>query len=169
MLAIFAYCRCSTSIYTEAEFGDEANGAEHPQRVLIEALRGVTDGPHQLVLYVLLTIVRVYNLSFRVIEGDGVDGEVAAGEGLQEGSAELHLIRSAFVGGAGRGAIGRHFDDGEPRVLGAGLHADRTVVILVKRVGKYGLDLLRSRVRGDVPILRLEADNQVADAPTDEG
>src|SRR3989344_4443757 len=178
MLAIFAYCRRRISVNTKGEFCYKANGAQHTQCVFIETLPSVTNGTNGLVLYVLLTIIRVNDMSFsakggsafggRLVEGDGIDGEIAASEVLGEGSAELHLVWSALIGVGGLGAVGGHFNNGEPLIGRAGLHAHGPVVIFIKRVRKYGLDLLWIGIGSDVPILRFATNEEVAHASADQ-
>src|SRR3989344_5242101 len=97
MLTIFAYGGGGVPINAEIKFCNKTHGTQHSQSVLIKTLWCVADCPYQFVLYVLLPIVGVYNVSFSVIECDSVDGEVATGKIFKQGSTELHCIRSAFV------------------------------------------------------------------------
>ncbi len=107
-------------------------------------------------------------MSFRIIECDGIDGEVATGEVFKKGSAEFNFVRSASIRICGFGTVRRYLDYGRPFISAACFYTDGAVVIFIKRVRKYTLNLFRCRVCGDVPILRFSADEQVADTPADK-
>src|SRR3989338_10282112 len=59
-------------------------------------------------------------------------------------------------------AVRGHFDYLEPWVLGFCDDTDGAVLVLVKSIFEKCLDFLRRRIRCDVPILRLAAEDQVA-------
>ena len=107
-------------------------------------------------------------MSLRVVERDGIDGKVAASKVLKQGSAKLHFVRTALVGIGGLGAVGSYLNNSEARILRTSLHADGSVVIFIKRIRKYGLDLRRCRICGDVPVLWLAPDDKVAHASADK-
>ena len=79
--------------------------------------------------------------------GQRVDGEVAPGEVVLDRLAELHPRRSAEVGVVDVRPEGRH-------LVGATVAADRhrSEAVLVERIGEDCLDLVRPRVRGQVPV-----------------
>src|SRR3989344_1622635 len=116
MLAIFAYGACCLAINTEAEFGDEAHCPEHAKSVLAEAVRRYANGSDQFVLYVLLAIVRVDQVSLSIIERDGVNGEVAAREVLGQRGAELYPVGTPLIRILRLGAVGSDLNDGDPLV-----------------------------------------------------
>src|SRR3989344_5183761 len=116
MLAIFAYGACCLAINTEAEFGDDAHCPEHAKSVLAEAVRRYTDGSDQFVLYVLLTVVWINDVSFIVVERDGVNGEVAAREVLGQRGAELYPVGTPLIRILRLGAVGSDLNDGDPLV-----------------------------------------------------
>ena len=62
-------------------------------------------------LNVLLSFIGVYNMSFRLIQGHGVDREVPSGEVFLQRVPESDLIRPALVRIAAFGTIWRHFYD----------------------------------------------------------
>src|SRR3989344_9105394 len=106
MLAIFLNrCRSST-LDAETELGDEAPRTQHPKRIFAEALARISDRAHDFVLYVLLAVVRVNKLSFMNVQGDRVDGEVAASEVFEKGSAEGDRVRPGPCWGGGPRAGG---------------------------------------------------------------
>src|SRR3989338_1876629 len=107
-------------------------------------------------------------MSLTLVKRDGVHRKVAAREIPEKGSAELYGIRSPLVRIARFEPVGGYLNDSETRILGARLHPDRAIVIFVERIGKYGLYLLGLRVGVDVPILRLQADNKIADTAADQ-
>src|ERR1035437_9097844 len=144
MLTILANCCGGISIDTEIKLGDETDGAEHAERVLAESLVCIPYRAQEFVLYVLLTVIGVNDMSFRLIERDGIDCEVASGEILLERLPPLDLVRSTLVGVFRRGTVRRNLDDSGTGILTLGLHAHGTIVVLVERLRKYDLYLLRS-------------------------
>jgi hypothetical protein len=56
-------------------------------------------------------------MSFRIIEGDGVDGKVAPSQILKQGSAELDFVWSALVRIFRFGTVGSNFNYREPGIL----------------------------------------------------
>src|SRR3989344_2235824 len=97
MLTILAYRGSGIPVYAEAELGNETDGAKHTQSVFVEALCRIPDRAHQLVLYVLLTIVWVNKMSFTIFKSDSVDGKIPASKAFKQGSAKLNFVRSALV------------------------------------------------------------------------
>src|SRR3989344_1427654 len=98
MMRICLNCRSCLIINAESELGHEPDGSEHPERVLVKSLRGIADGPENLVLYVLLAFIRVYELIFTLIESNCVDRKVATSQILEQRSTELDHVRPAPIG-----------------------------------------------------------------------
>src|SRR3989344_106205 len=113
MLTIFAYSCCCITVDAETELSDETHCTKHAQRVFIEALRRLTYGTHQFVLYVLLTVVGVNKMSFRIFQRNSVDGEVATGEILEQGSTKCDGVWPTLVRVFRLGAVGSYFDNSE--------------------------------------------------------
>ena len=91
----------------EVEPGRDAHRAQQAQRVLVEASAGVAHGAHQPGLEVALSIGRIDQaaggLGPASAPGDGVDGEVAPGQVLEDVLAEGDACRA----GDGRRSDGR--------------------------------------------------------------
>ena len=75
----------------EAEAARKTDRAEQPQGVLVEALGWGTDGSDDSVAQIVLTAKRVVDRAAARVERDGVDGEVAPRQIVQQAATELHL------------------------------------------------------------------------------
>src|SRR3989344_4372734 len=117
MLVIFAYCGCGRAVNTEPKLSNEAYGTKHTECIFVEALRSNADSPHQFVLDVLLSLVRVNELSLSVFKRDGVHREVASREILKQGSAELYRVGPALIRIGRLNTIRGHLNNSELRVF----------------------------------------------------
>ena len=145
----------------------EAHRAQHPQRVLAEALVRLADGPQDARLEIALTPEEVHELAGRAVlpgsPGHRVHREVAARQVLPERVGERDVIGAAMVGVAGFDAVGRDLD-----LVVARSDDHRAEAIGVERLREELLDLLRCRVRRDIPVLRIDAADRVAHAAADD-
>ena len=81
----------------EVEPGRDAHGSQQAQSILVESADGIAHGPHQPGLEITLPIGGIDHARGRVgtatTPGDGVDGQVAPGEVLEDVLAEGDRIR----------------------------------------------------------------------------
>jgi hypothetical protein len=142
----------------------EADGAQHAQVVLGEADGGIADGADEVRVEIGAAADEIADFAGGRIEEEGVDGEIAA-EGVFAGVGEGDGFGAAAVGIGGIGAIGGDFDGNA--VIG---HDDDDAEGLAEgdRLGKERFDAVGERVGGDVPVLGLAAEQEIADAAADE-
>ncbi|MCW0422840.1 hypothetical protein NB713_000783 [Xanthomonas sacchari] len=154
----------------EIELGRQAHRTQHAHRVLAVALLGVADQLHQPRLHILEAADVVAHRE--VLDGvvQGVAGEVAAHrivldaavDVVADQAAVVHLAVAAAV--VDVGAEGGDLDDlaAVDHVGQAEAAADQATV------AEQLLDLLGGGVGGDVEILGLDLDQQVADRAADQ-
>ena len=150
-------------LYVEAQLGGEADGAQHAQRVLVEAALRLAHAAEQPALEVGAAAEGVGDMP-RGVHGHGVHGEVPPREvGLQR-TAEGDAVGPAVVGVGALGAEGGDLDlaaggeDGDRAVLYARGHAAR----------EEGEHLLRHGGGGGVPVRGAAAKQAVAHAAPGE-
>ena len=90
--------RFGGGIEAEAELGDEPGRPQQAEGILLKALVGVADGAEDRQVEIGLTAEGVDQLAGAGIGRHGVDGEVAAGEIVLQGAAELDRRLAAGVG-----------------------------------------------------------------------
>ena len=135
-------------------------------RILLEPDVGIADRAHELRLEVGEAVDVIDDLLLLDVVEQAVDREVAAARVLGLGAE--HVVAAdqevVIVVLLGVGAEGRGLDDlrAEEHVGEAKPPADDA------RVAERGLDLVRRGAGGDVEVLRLLADEQVADAAADQ-
>ena len=153
----------------EAEPGGEADAAQHAQLVLGEAEIGGADGAEKAAGEVGASANKVEHPFVQVghegIEQHAVDGEVAARYIFAGVERETHGVRAAAVQvGAvvaegcdlgGWALLPQHKDDAEVRAHLQGAGEERG-------------DLRRGGIGGDVEVLGLDAEEQIADAAAGE-
>jgi hypothetical protein len=74
---LLLYGSCRFTLEREPELADQANSSHEPQAILVESDKRVATA-RMTRLYVLLSFIWVYQMSFRFIKRNGVYGEVAA-------------------------------------------------------------------------------------------
>ncbi len=139
--------------------GDEASGAEHPEPILGEALGRLADGADDPLLEVAEAAEGVDEGVGVEVEGDGVDGEVAAGQVLGDLGEVAYLVGAASVGVGALAPEGGH-------LVGVAVeeHGDGAVVDPGgDDPGEEALHLLGERVGAHVVVSDLLAPEQVTD------
>ena len=165
-------CTARLAFDVESELAGEAHRAQHPDGILAIALGCGADEPQRAIAYVGVASGEVDDGTVAMIVVEAVDREVAAPGVLLQGavdvvahdaSVDAHMIRIA-----GRlvevRAEGRDLDDfsAHAHVREPEPASDETAV---PEQAAHGL---RRRLGRDVEILRLEAQQQIADASTDQ-
>src|SRR3989344_7101594 len=159
----------------EAKRGGEPHRPEHPERVFVEPALGIaaradelrrkvflpTVGINKLVIgyWYLVTSQRNCHCGYR---------KIPPREILLERFCRPDGPGAPFVLVAALGAVGRYLNFPQARFGGIRLHRDGEEFVFVEALGEYLADLLRRRVRRDVPVLRLAADQKIAYAPADD-
>ncbi len=136
----------------EVERRREPDGADHAQRVLVEALGGIADRPQRPGGEIDLAAVRVdetRRLAGLGAPGHRVDREVAPGKVQLDRIAELDPMRPAEVGVVVVGPKGRDRDVIELRTRA---HGDGTELVLVERAWEQLERPFRQRRGREVPI-----------------
>ena len=137
-------------------------GAQHAQRVLAEARFRVADAADDAAGEILPATEKVCDGSGQV-HGHGVDGKIPAGQVVRETADEAHAVRVAAVVIGAVETVGRD--------LGAGtVQKDRHRAVLQPggdAAGEQAQDVLRQRLRGDIPVMDRAAQQRVAHAPAD--
>ena len=155
-------------LHGERQRGGEADRPDHPERILLEPGERVAARAEQPCRDVGRAIERVDQRRLRFAgpgiraPGDRVRGEVAPGEVLLDRVAELHPVRPAVVGVLVLAAEGRDLE-----LDAVAAHRDRPEPVLVDGAREQRADLLGAGIRGEVPILRGAAEQQVAQGTAD--
>src|SRR5882724_6285608 len=100
-------------------------------------------------------------MSFRLIEGESIDRKVASRQIFFQRNPKVDSVGTTLIAITALGAIGSYFNDRKRLVFRASFYSDSAIVVFVKRVRKYGLDLLWSGVGSDVPVFRSTPNEQV--------
>lgn len=122
-----AYRLQRARLYLKAELGGKADGAEHPERVLVKAALRLAHAAEQAAPEVVPPAEGVRYLP-GCVHGHGVHREVAPGEVGFERAAKGDAVRPAVVGIAALGAEGGDLNaaaagqDGDGAVLYARRH-----------------------------------------------
>src|SRR5437870_1783201 len=144
----------------------EAHGAQHPERVLVEALVRFADRTQQSRVEVALPPERVHEIARRAVlarpPGHRVHREVAAREIVAQRVGEGDVIGTEMVGVPGLGSVRRDLD-----LVLARPHHHGAEAVRVQRARKELLDLVRRRVGRDIPVLRIDTADRIAHASTD--
>ena len=151
----------------EAELGGEAHRAHHAYRILAHPQLGIADGANQARLEVVNAAGKIDHLkSLRAVE-QGVDGEVAA-ERVFFGRAESVVEANQRIVGIGDG-LGLLAEGGDLDVLASEENVDEAKAPPDHAgVSEKVAHLLRMGRSGDVEILRLAREHQVAHATADQ-
>ena len=158
-----AYRLQRARLYLKAELGGKADGAEHPERVLVKAALRLAHAAEKAAPEVVPPAEGVRYLP-GCVHGHGVHGEIAPREVGFQRTAEGDAVGTAVVGVGALGAEGGDLDlaaggeDGDRAVLYARGHAAR----------EEGEHLLRHGGGGGVPVRGAAAKQAVAHAAPGE-
>ena len=97
LLAFSLNSSCRFSIKGKIKLGYEANGAHKAQSIFLESDTRISHGAQYPRLNILLSFIRVYQMSFRIIQGYGVYGEIPACQVFFEGMSEGDCVRAPLV------------------------------------------------------------------------
>ena len=151
----------------EPERRRESDGADHAQRVLLEAgrrsRRPRAGGAPRRRIGRRTGRSRPGRLARSGAPGHRVDGEVAAREVELDRVAELDPVRSPEVGVVVVGPEGRDLED-----LAVASDGDRPEPVLVDGAGKERDDLLGQCIGREVPVGRLSLEDDIAQRTTDD-
>ncbi len=151
----------------EAKLADETGSAQETQRILIEPLNRIADCTDDALVQIGLPPEGVDQLTGKHVDGHGVDGEIAPGQVADQVGAKVDLGMARLVR-VMLGAVGRDFDrnrfvvafDPKDEPDGAELLPD--IVDGGRADGRSeGFQLFRSRVRGEIEIVDLEAEQRI--------
>ena len=150
----------------ELERRGESDGADHPQRVLLEPGRRIADGAQDAGSRIERPAVRVDQrgrLARAPAPGHRVDREVAARQVGFDRIAELDPMGTPEVGVVVVGPEGRDLE-----MLAVAPDGDRPELVLVDGVGEELDDLLGQCLRGEVPVGRDAPEDDVAQRTADD-
>jgi hypothetical protein len=150
----------------ELQGGRQPDGPDHPQRVLAEPRVGVADGAQHPPVEVREAAEWIHERVWAAVAGgatpgDGVDGEVTAGEVGDDVLAELHPVRPAEVRVLVLGAEGGDLVD-----VGVAADRHRPEPVLVDRAVEERDEVFREGVGGEGPVGGLAAAQGVAQGPS---
>ena len=143
----------------EMKLTGEADGAEHPERILLEAVPGIPHAADDTVLQIVHAAEQI-DEAVRIIVRHGIDGEIPAHQILPEAGGESHIVRPAVVFIQTVDAVSGHLisglihHDGDSTVFDAGIDG----------FGKKRFYLFRSGGGGDIPVGRRLSENGISDA-----
>ena len=138
------------TVERESQRGGEADRAERAQAVLAKARQRIAHRAEPPVLEIAHAAERIAQVVGERIPGDGIDGEVAAGEVALDLAEEGHRGGPAPVEVGAFAAEGGHFD-----VVGPGEHRDGAVGDAGRRGAREeALHFLGERVGRDIEVLR---------------
>ena len=149
----------------ELERRGESDGADHPQRILLEPGRRIADGAQDAGARIEGSAVRIDQrgrLARAPAPGHRVDREVAARQVGFDRIAELDPMRTAEVGVVVVGPEGRDLE-----VLAVAPDGDRPELVLVDGVREERDDLLGQCFRGEVPVGRDAPEDDIAQRTAD--
>ena len=145
----------------KAKGGGKAQRAQHAQRVLFQAGRGISHTPYDAVLQILAAVEQIHQPALRRI-GHGVDGKIPPGKVCGQAFGKAHAVRVAAV------AVGCLYAE---RCHLIGLPALQHGYRPVLQAGcphalarKQGHHLLRQGAGADVPIVRRGPAQRIAHA-----
>ncbi|WYT59446.1 hypothetical protein MHH28_10570 [Paenibacillus sp. FSL K6-1217] len=147
----------------EIQHGGKTYAAQHPQRILFEALLRVANTADHAELKIPLPAEGVNPRAVKAA-ADGIDRKVTAAEILPHIPDEDDMLRAPVIGIAALRPVGRHF-----QAVALLQHRDRTMRQPGRDTArKQGHDLLRQRGGSDVDIMHRTAQQLIAQAAADE-
>ena len=138
-------------VYVEPELPRKTHRTHRPESILSEPVQRRSDGPYQTSPYVILTAERIHQMSVPQVSGNGIDGEIPSGKVLLYGCGIFDAVGMPSVGVASVRPESRCLD-----FLAKYVYRYRSVGDSRRYDPAENLhDLLRSGVRGDVPVVPL--------------
>ena len=142
----------------------EANRAEGPESIFVEALEGIADAAHEALGEILLASEGIDEVAPHRIEGHRVEREVAAAQVRFDLGVKVDLGGAAAIEVGALGAEGRDLE-----ALAALADRDRPVLDAGRdRLREHALHLFGAGAGRDVEVLRRRTAEEIAHAPTDE-
>ena len=154
----------------EPALGREADGAEDAHRILAHADVGIADGADEPRAQVGLAADVIDHPALVHFVEEAVDGEIAPAGVLLLVAEDVVVADEEVLGEIGQlvervGAEGGDLDDLPALVIDVG---EAEAAADEPRVAEGRLDLVRVRGGGDVEVLGVHSEEQVANAPADE-
>jgi len=151
----------------EPQLGREPGRSQDPQRVVAERLLGGPGGPQHLLPQRVEAAERIDELVSGQPGRHRVDGEIPAAQVLLERTAVLH-IGSARAQPVLLAPVGGDLEDRVSLAQPDGAEGDPHRPYLVGPLAGYGQNLGRCRVRGQVEIAGLLAEEDIPDRSADQ-
>ncbi len=165
---------CRGAVDLEIQLGGESQRAQHPYRILAVAVRRLADRPQQSFLSVGEATDVIDQRIAAMIVVQPVDGEIAAPRVVGPRAEDIIAEQPSAGGSPGRRdfavlrvgvrTVSRHLDH-----LAAHAHVRESETAPYQaRTAEDLLHLLRARIGGDVVVLGLTIEKQIADATADK-